>query len=305
LSYRWVQAEQRTNGRGRCYSKIRHPQPLLFRPLRFVASDQPRRDCSRRSGRVSSGKDLPKKGNLRRVSVHHAVNRPWGLRGRPPSGPSAGVVHNAITRRVREAAISLGEVHCVARAGIEGRADYQRSEKGCQPGHVPHSIRDVPEETYEFRRTISRMLLRLSGCACPNVIRGPVGWLARVPWMDGCRTTIATTPYKKGDCGSVTIIVSNSPALCRRSALASTRNPQSASPPETLRSLSHRMVATPTGHLSRQRIAVGSFLSECFPWVWLLSSGQTPSPRSPAPLGAISMSILGALAVSADRHVRG
>ena len=57
------------------------------------------------------------------------------------------------------------------------------------------------------------MLLRLSGCACPNAIRGPVSWLARVPRMDGCGTTFATTPYKKGGCGSATIIVSNSPAL--------------------------------------------------------------------------------------------
>ena len=120
LSYRWVQAEQRTNGRGRCYSKIRHPQPLLFRPLRFVASDQPRRDCSRRSSRVSSGKDLPKKGNWRRVSVHHAVNRPWGLRGRPPSGPSAGVVHKAINRPLQETAPARGGLGPKSRRTAEG-----------------------------------------------------------------------------------------------------------------------------------------------------------------------------------------
>ena len=208
------------------------------------------------------------------------------------------------TRRVRDAAISPGEVHSRGEGGYRGRADYQRSEKGRQPGHVQHSIRDVPEETYEFRESISRILLRLSGCACPNVIRGPVGWLARVPWMDGCRTTFATTPYKKGDCGSATIIVSNSLALFRRSALASTRNPQSASPPETLRSLRHRLAATPTGHLSRQRIAVGSF----FPNVSFgcgYSRWVRPEVREVQPFRRDRDVRLGALVVSADGHIRG
>jgi hypothetical protein len=40
-----------------------------------------------------------------------------------------------------------------------------------------------PSEMYEFRGSNSRMLLRLSGWACPNVIRGPGGWLARVKRM--------------------------------------------------------------------------------------------------------------------------
>jgi hypothetical protein len=80
----------------------------------------------------------------------------------------------------------------------------------------------------------------------------------------GCGRTFATTSYKKGGCGSATIIVSNSPALLRPSALASTRDPQSAFPPGTLWSLHHLMVATPTGHLSRQRIAVGSFSNVTF-----------------------------------------
>jgi hypothetical protein len=54
------------------------------------------------------------------------------------------------TRRVRDAAISLGEVHCEARAGIEAAHDCQRSERDCQPGHVQHSIRDVSKSRMSF-----------------------------------------------------------------------------------------------------------------------------------------------------------
>lgn len=143
------------------------------------------------------------------------------------------------TRRVWDAAISLGEVHCEARAGIEAAPIVNEARKVASLIMCSIQFVTIPEDTYEFRGPISRMLLRLSGCACPNVFRGRAGWLARVPWMDGCGTTFATTPYKKGGCGSATIIVSNSPALFRPSALASTRDPQSVSPPETLRSLRH------------------------------------------------------------------
>jgi hypothetical protein len=87
------------------------------------------------------------------------------------------------TRRARDAAISLGEVHCEARAGIEAApiADVARKVAARKVASlVMCSIQfvRVPEDTYELREPISRMLLRLSGCACPDVIRGPVGWLA-------------------------------------------------------------------------------------------------------------------------------
>jgi hypothetical protein len=48
------------------------------------------------------------------------------------------------------------------------------------------------------------------------------------------RDEFATTPYKKGGCGSATIMVSNSCAV-PRSALVSTQDPQAPPPPETLR----------------------------------------------------------------------
>ena len=120
------------------------------------------------------------------------------------------------TRRVRDAAISLGEVHCEARAGLEAAPIANEARKIASLVMCSIQFVRVPRTQYEFGEPISRMLLRRSGCACPNVIREPVGWLARVPWMDGCGTTFATTPYKKGGYGSATVIVSNSPALFPR-----------------------------------------------------------------------------------------
>ncbi len=82
------------------------------------------------------------------------------------------------TRRVRDAAISLGEVHCEAMAGIEAAPIANEARKVASLVMCSIQFVMVLEDMYEFREPISRMLLRLSGYACPNVIRGPVGWLA-------------------------------------------------------------------------------------------------------------------------------
>ncbi|MFK4724681.1 hypothetical protein ABIE89_005781 [Bradyrhizobium niftali] len=78
-------------------------------------------------------------------------------------------------------------------------------------------------DTYDRIDMVSRMMLRLF----PRWSGSSV--------MSG--TTVATTPYKRQSVVVVRVARSSAPASYRRSALASTLDPHSASPPETLRSL--------------------------------------------------------------------
>ena len=118
--------------------------------------------------------------------------------------------------------------------------------------------------------------------------------------MDGCGTTFATTPYKKGGYGSGEVTVSNSPALFRRSALASTRDPQSGVPsrdaPEfaPLSLLRRRRV-----RLSLTALAGFFFLSECRPLGEATHDGSDPKSARSTPLGAIAMTVLWSAVVAA------
>lgn len=98
------------------------------------------------------------------------------------------------------------------------------------------------------------------------------GWLARLPWMDDdiCDNSVQEGRLWLGYDYRAELTRAFSPIGAGLDTKPVKRLPSRDAP-----ELRHQMVATPTGHLSRQRIAVGSFFSECGPWVWLLTTGQT------------------------------
>ena len=111
------------------------------------------------------------------------------------------------------------------------------------------------------------------------------GWLARLPWMDD---DICDNPVQEGRLWLGYDYRAELNHVFSPIGAGLDTKPVKRLPSRDAPELRHQMVATPTGHLRRQRIAVGSFFR-----MWTLGvathDGSDPSPRSPAPLGAIAM----------------
>jgi len=104
---------------------------LSFRdrsPINY--KDRSNRTTASKPAQIPAGIEAPHRPALLRnlgvvgVNLHTTglcgVNRPWGLRGRPPSGPSEGVVHNAINRPLQETAPARGGLGPKSRRTAEG-----------------------------------------------------------------------------------------------------------------------------------------------------------------------------------------
>ena len=118
--------------------------------------------------------------------------------------------------------------------------------------------------------------------------------------MDGCGTTFATTPYKKGGYGSATVIVSNSPALFRRRRGLDTR-PAKRLPSRDAPEFAPLNGCDADGSLEPTAYRCRLFFVRMSPLGVAAHDGSDPKSARSTPLGAIAMSVLGALVVS--RHV--
>ena len=119
--------------------------------------------------------------------------------------------------------------------------------------------------------------------------------------MDGCGTTFATTPYKKGGYGSATVIVSNSPALFPRRRGLDTR-PAKRLPSRDAPEFAPLNGCDADGSLEPTAYRCRLFFCPNVAFGCGYSRRVRPEVREVHPFSAIAMSVLGALVVSADRH---
>jgi hypothetical protein len=129
-------------------------------------------------------------------------------------------------------------MHCEAKAGIKAAPSANEARKVaslvmCSIKFVTF-LRDVRVSWIELAYALAHFGMRLSQCHRQAGRLARMNALAGRMWGDICDNSVQEGGLwvRYGHCVELT-------ALFRRSALTSTRDPQCASPPETLRSLRH------------------------------------------------------------------